>query len=153
MTKSERRTTPEAGTPITVRAAKLGQHASRPREAVLAVLAEQSDFTSAQTLYYRMSAQGQRVGLATVYRALHALEDAGLVDTVKDSGGQALFRARQGTEHRHYLRCRACGYNLPVTSPVLEHWAQTTAEGLGFTHVEHVLELTGVCNRCEPLHE
>lgn len=31
---------------------------------------------------------------------------------------------------------------------VVERWAEGVAEGMGFTEVEHTVELTGVCDRC-----
>lgn len=151
MTKTENQATQNSGAPVppgSVRE-KAGQRNTRQRRAVLAALAEHPDFTSAQALHQRLRAQGQHIGLTTVYRTLYALVDAGLVDSVRDESGRQHFRARPGPEHQHYLRCRQCGFNIPVGSPVVERWASTTARELGFTQVEHVVELTGVCPRCE----
>ncbi len=128
---------------------KPGQRNTRQRRAVLAALAEHPEFTSAQALHQRLRAQGQHIGLTMVYRTLYALADAGLADSVRDESGRQHFRARPTAEHQHYLRCRHCGFNIPVASPALERWACTTARELGFTQVEHVVELTGVCPRCE----
>jgi Fur family ferric uptake transcriptional regulator len=128
---------------------KTRQRNTRQRRAVLTALAEHPDFTSAQALHQRLRVQGQHIGLTTVYRTLYVLVDAGLVDSVRDESGRQHFRARPTAEHQHYLRCRQCGFNIPVASPAVERWARTTALDLGFTQVEHVVELTGVCPRCE----
>jgi Fur family ferric uptake transcriptional regulator len=128
---------------------KPGQRNTRQRRAVLTALAQHPEFTSAQALHQRLRAQGQHIGLTTVYRTLYVLVEAGLADSVRDESGRQHFRARPTAEHQHYLRCRQCGFNIPVASPALERWARTTARELGFTQVEHVVELTGVCPRCE----
>jgi Fur family ferric uptake transcriptional regulator len=130
----------------------LGQRSTRQRRAVLGALAARPDFTSAQALHRRLRAQGHRIGLTTVYRTLHALTDAGLVDTARDDTGRRHYRARPTAEHQHYLRCRECGFNIPVASPAVERWAHTTARDLGFSQVEHVVELTGVCAPCQTPH-
>ena len=125
------------------------QRNTRQRRALLEALAEHPEFTSAQALHQRLSERGESIGLTTVYRTLHALTQAGLVDAVRDEAGRQHFRARPSSEHQHYLRCRVCGFNVPVASRALERWAKTTAADLGFAHVEHVVELTGVCGPCQ----
>lgn len=122
---------------------------TRQRRALLAALAEHPDFTSAQDLHQRLCDKGETIGLTTVYRTLHALTEAGLVDSVRDEAGRRQFRARPTVEHQHYLRCRSCGFNVPVASRALERWAKTTAADLGFAQVEHVVELTGLCAQCQ----
>ncbi len=115
---------------------------------MLAALAEDPDFTSAQALHQRLLERGERIGLTTVYRTLHTLAAAGLVDAVREGAGQQRFRARPTPEHQHYLVCRRCGNNQPVTSTAVERWARTVAKDLDFAEVEHVIELTGICARC-----
>jgi Fur family transcriptional regulator, ferric uptake regulator len=122
---------------------------TRQRRALLNALAEHPDFTSAQALHQRLCDKGETIGLTTVYRTLHALTEAGLVDAVRDEAGRRHFRARPTTEHQHYLRCRSCGFNVPIASRALERWAKTTAADLGFAQVEHTVELTGLCSQCQ----
>jgi Fur family transcriptional regulator, ferric uptake regulator len=130
-------------------AEKVGQRSTRQRRAVLAALAQDPDFTSAQALHQQLLERGERIGLTTVYRTLHALASAGLVDTVREGAGQQRFRARPTPEHQHYLVCRQCGNNQPVTSTAVECWARTVARDLDFAEVEHVIELTGICADCQ----
>jgi Fur family ferric uptake transcriptional regulator len=133
-------------------AAALGKR-TRQRKALLDALAGDPDFTSAQALHQRMLDNGEQIGLTTVYRTLHSLTTAGLVDTVRDPAGQQRFRARPSPEHQHYLVCRLCGNNHPVISSAVEHWAQAIGRHLGFTAIEHVIELSGICTRCRPQRE
>ena len=53
---------------------------TRQRSAVLALLDDQDGFRTAQDLHALLRERGEAVGLATVYRALQALMDDGLVD-------------------------------------------------------------------------
>jgi Fur family ferric uptake transcriptional regulator len=140
--------TQHTGAPREPGVRRLGQRDTRQRRAVLAALAEDPDFTSAQALHERLLERGEQIGLTTVYRTLHALASAGRVDTVREGAGQQRFRARPTAEHQHYLVCRRCGNNQPVTSTAVERWARTVAQDLDFAEVEHVIELTGICARC-----
>lgn len=118
------------------------------RATVLGALIRSGDFTSAQTLHTRLLDAGEHVGLSTVYRTLTALADAGRADTVRDPGGERLFRYRPSEEHRHYLLCRHCGLGLPVDASPIETWAAQMAESSGYADVQHTVELTGTCPDC-----
>ncbi|WP_405639407.1 Fur family transcriptional regulator [Streptomyces sp. NBC_00019] len=128
----------------------VGQRPTRQRSALVQALANCCDFVSAQDLHARMTGDGTRIGLTTVYRALRALEAAGEVDVAQAAAGERLYRWRPGTGHRHYLICRACGFNRPVEAEVVEEWAGRIAADSGFAGVEHIVELTGVCTDCQP---
>nr|WP_206440794.1 Fur family transcriptional regulator [Streptomyces scabichelini] len=106
------------------------------------------DFVSAQDLHAQLTADGSRIGLTTVYRALRELEASGGVDVVQVAAGERLYRRRPADGHRHYLICRSCGRSRPVDSEVVEEWAGQIAADSGFTAVEHTVELTGVCADC-----
>ncbi|MFG3662312.1 Fur family transcriptional regulator [Streptomyces sp. NPDC047706] len=121
---------------------------TRQRKAVLSALHERAGFTSAQELHEALEADGTTIGLTTVYRTLSALERAGQVDVVRGKTGQRLYRTRPTDGHRHYLVCRDCGFSTAVEADAVERWAEDVAESTGFADVEHIVELTGVCDRC-----
>ena len=121
---------------------------TRQRRAVLRCLAAGPGFVTAQDLHARLLAGGDRIGLATVYRTLHALTGAGVLDTARDPAGGQLFRLRPVRSHQHYLICRDCRRSVTVTSAAVERWASALGRRHGFTEVRHVIELTGVCSTC-----
>ncbi|MGW4027325.1 Fur family transcriptional regulator [Streptomyces sp. NPDC005009] len=121
---------------------------TRKREAVLSALQDCGGFTSAQKLHEALEADGVTIGLTTVYRTLHALDRSGRVDVVREKTGGRLYRPRPTDGHRHYLVCRDCGLSTAVEADAVERWAEDVAETMGFTEVEHTVELTGVCGRC-----
>ncbi|MFF0222169.1 Fur family transcriptional regulator [Streptomyces sp. NPDC004629] len=123
---------------------------TRQRAAVLRVLHDCPDFTSARELHEALAAGGSAVGLTTVYRTLRMLERTGRVDVVRDRSGERLYRPRPTDGHRHYLVCRRCGLSRVVEADAVERWADSVAATTGFAEVEHTVELTGVCDHCQP---
>ncbi|HXQ19785.1 MAG TPA: transcriptional repressor [Acidimicrobiales bacterium] len=123
---------------------------TRQKRAVAAVLAETNEFTSAQELHARLREHGERVGLATVYAQLRALAEAGVVDSLRSESGESLYRRCGLSGHHHHLVCRQCGRAVELDAPEVEAWARTLGRRHGFSELDHVLEITGLCDRCAP---
>jgi len=121
---------------------------TRQREAVLALLDDTEEFRSAQDLHGLLRRRGERVGLTTVYRALQAMADAGEVDVLRPTGGEAVYRRCAREAHHHHLVCRDCGRTEEVEGPAVERWAERTAREHGFIDVSHTLEVFGRCRAC-----
>jgi Fe2+ or Zn2+ uptake regulation protein len=81
---------------------------------------------TARDLHERLERQGERVGLATVYRSLRALSDAGEVDQIRTDDGETAYR-RCSRGHHHHLVCRSCGRTVEVEGPAVAHWADKMA--------------------------
>jgi Fur family ferric uptake transcriptional regulator len=127
------------------------RRSTKQRSAVSAVLDEADAFLSAQDLHAKLRARGENVGLATVYRALQVLAEDGDVDVLRtDDGAEAVYR-RCSTGHHHHLVCRRCGATVEVEGPAVEAWAKRVGADHGFTAVQHVVEVFGVCADCSEL--
>lgn len=120
---------------------------TRQRRAIADALAGANDFQSAQDIHDALRHAGEKVGLATVYRTLQAMAEAGEVDVLQGAGGEAVYR-RCSTHHHHHLVCRSCGRTVEVTGPAVETWADSVARDHDFTEVSHSLELFGICADC-----
>jgi len=120
---------------------------TRQRRAVEAALDASDDFRSAQEIHERLRRQGEKVGLATVYRTLQSLVDAAAADTVRTDGGEVAYR-RCSRTHHHHLVCRVCGSTVEVTGPAVERWADSVAAEFDYSDVDHTLELVGTCAAC-----
>lgn len=139
---------PTMGTDAAPRAfAEAGRRDTRQRRILREHLAESDAFTSAQQLHIDLRAEGEKVGLATVYRTLQAMSEAGEVDAVRNDAGETLYR-KCGPRHHHHLVCRQCGLTVELDGPSVERWATTSAQDHGFTDVKHVVELFGLCANC-----
>ena len=124
-----------------------GQRSTRQRRAVSAQLAASDDFRSAQEIHEALRRDGEAVGLATVYRALQAMADAGEVDVLTQAG-ESVYRRCSDTHH-HHLVCRKCGRTVEIKGPAVERWTSAIVEEHGFADVSHTLELFGVCPGCQ----
>ena len=120
---------------------------TRQQAAVADLLDKYGDFTSAQTVHARLREAGEGVGLATVYRTLQAMVEAGTVDMLRTDDGEAVYRACS-THHHHHLVCRDCGRTVEVEGPAVERWTDRVAAEHGFTDVTHSLEIFGTCADC-----
>ncbi|SDS11583.1 Fur family transcriptional regulator [Agrococcus carbonis] len=119
---------------------------TRQREAVREALAASEEFVSAQALHQTLLADGAKVGLATVYRALAALAEDGEADALQ-SGGEVLYRACTPTHH-HHLICRRCGRTVELEAAAVERWARQVAAEHGFVEPDHVVDIFGLCAEC-----
>ncbi len=117
------------------------------RQAVRDELDAGQGFRTAQQIHEGLRRAGSTVGLATVYRTLQAMADAGEVDTRRTETEVAYRRCTPGVHH-HHLTCRECGRTVEIAGPVVEAWAASIAAQHGFTEVGHFIEITGRCPAC-----
>jgi Fur family ferric uptake transcriptional regulator len=121
---------------------------SRRRHEVTAALEAAGGFRSAQEVYADLRADGERIGLTTVYRTLQALAEAGEVDVLRADSGETVYRRCATSVHHHHLVCRSCGRTIEVRGPAVERWAERMAAEHGFRDVSHTVEVFGVCADC-----
>ena len=120
---------------------------TKQRIAVAEALSSFEDFRSAQEIHDLISRQGDSVGLATVYRTLASLAEAGEVDMLRNEDGEAIWRSCSDTHH-HHLVCRTCGATVEVEGPAVERWTNAIAAEHGFADISHTLEIFGTCPAC-----
>jgi Fur family ferric uptake transcriptional regulator len=121
---------------------------TRQAQALAVALDDLPGFCSAQEIHAALRSKGETVGLATVYRHLQALTEAGSIDTIRDVGGEILYRQCGTSVHHHHLTCRNCGRSVEVEGRAVEQWAEKVAAEAGFTDVGHTFELFGLCPEC-----
>ncbi|MGZ3713406.1 MAG: Fur family transcriptional regulator [Bdellovibrionota bacterium] len=117
-----------------------------PRRAILqALILEHGPFT-AEEIHKQIS---RRVcDLATVYRTLSSLEEAGLLRRCEFGDGSARYEmAGQGNAHHHHLICKSCKKVEVVDECELEE-IDRFAQKRGFTDISHTLEFFGICADC-----
>lgn len=123
----------------------------RPRQltcgaaAVLTALRGNDRPVAAQKVWTQLRAAGNRTGLATVYRALHALAAADLVHQFHHDT-ETTYRACDAGPHDH-LVCRTCGrVQERRTSALHEQLSALAVEG--FTAEDCLIEIYGRCSTC-----
>lgn len=124
------------------------QRMTRQRTAVADALTAVEDFRSAQQLHELLRDQGHGIGLATVYRTLQSLAEAGDVDVLRTADGESVYRRCERREHHHHLVCRTCGATVEIDGPAVEAWAAQIGASHGFSDISHTIELFGTCGDC-----
>ncbi|MGR3985188.1 MAG: ferric iron uptake transcriptional regulator [Gammaproteobacteria bacterium] len=125
-----------------------GLKTTRPRLKVLSVL-ENSEVRhmAAEDVYKILLEENQSIGLATVYRVLTQLEDAGLVIRNKFEGGGAVFELNDESHHDHMV-CISCGAVAEFFDERIESQQEKVAREQGFIIHDHALTLYGTCKIC-----
>ncbi|PWH05631.1 transcriptional repressor [Brachybacterium endophyticum] len=121
------------------------QRNTRQRTAILDALGRQDDFRSAQQIHEQMRAEGETVGLATVYRNLQSMAHGGQVDVLVTDDGESIYRQCAQSSHHHHLVCRECGRTVEFQAPQVEDWAHRVADEHGFVDIDHTMEIFGLC--------
>jgi Fur family ferric uptake transcriptional regulator len=138
---------PKTGPPPPAeRLASAGLQPSRNRVTVLEELARESNDATAQELHQRLVARGRPIGLATVYRALGAMSEAGVVDALPHGTGTCYRLCGKG--HHHHLVCDSCHRVVELPGCPAAAWIDRAADEAGFVATDHRLEVRGLCARC-----
>ncbi|MDO9064102.1 MAG: ferric iron uptake transcriptional regulator [Sulfuricella sp.] len=124
-----------------------GLKATTPRLKILNLF-EASDVRhlTAEDVYKILLADGEDVGLATVYRVLTQFEQAGLLIRHHFEGDKAIFELNQGKHHDH-LVCLQCGKVEEFYDPDIEKRQDKVAKERGFVVREHSLYLFADCTK------
>ena len=124
---------------------KLGLKVTGPRLKILALLeTAEPHHMSAEDVYKALSASGEDVGLATVYRVLTQFQAAGLVQRHNFDGGYSVFELAS-EEHHDHIVCIDCGLVREFRDNTIEKQQDKIAEQLGFHLQDHSLCLYGRC--------
>jgi Fur family transcriptional regulator, stress-responsive regulator len=138
-------TLPLSSLSVSIREA--GLHVTRPRVAVLDVLQTSSAHLDADAVADAARARVHGLSTQAVYNNLHALTAAGLLRRINAGAGRALYEARVGDNHHHFV-CRCCGAVDDVdcvvgTAPCMEPTALD-----GRLVEEAAVTFRGVCPAC-----
>lgn len=126
---------------------KKGLRVTGSRKAILQVLAEASRPMSAEEICQEAN-QRCPCDLATVYRNMEACMETGILQKCMLENGKILYELTDGKDHHHHIICRKCG-RMERIDLCLGGEMEDYGRKLGFSEVGHVLELYGVCQRCQ----
>jgi Fur family ferric uptake transcriptional regulator len=123
-----------------------GLRATHQRVRVLETLMGLEGDITAQALHERLGREQPAIGLATVYRTLTALEQAGVIDALQHGHGTCWRFCAPG--HHHHLTCVSCHRVVELHDCEVGDWADRIATEHGFSGVQHLVELSGTCAAC-----
>lgn len=125
---------------------RAGLRITHQRCVVLTALMREPNDATAAALFERLRPTHPKLGLATIYRTLHSLAEAGIVDALAHGGSTCYRYCAPG--HHHHLTCRSCHRVVEIRNCDLGAWSDRQVEQYGFRSPQHMVELTGLCAAC-----
>mgnify|MGYP002057180611 FL=1 len=119
------------------------------RRIIVKVLSEsqetygESDHPDVDELYNRVSKIDPKISIATVYRTVKILEEAGILIKHDFKAGKARYEQIQESHHDHLIDVKT-GEIIEFVDEEIEILQKKVAEKYGYKLVDHKLELYGV---------
>jgi Fur family ferric uptake transcriptional regulator len=124
-----------------------GLKTTQQREAIVDAFLRSSGHVALEDLLSSARRKHPSVGLATVYRTVKLLEEAGIAAARHFGPGQTLYEVAEGRAHHDHLICERCGFITEFESEEIEVLQDTAARRLGFNVLRHRHELFGLCEK------
>jgi Fur family ferric uptake transcriptional regulator len=143
-------TVPQGPAEVTARRLReRGERVTPARLAVVEVLANTDEHLSAEQIGERAEQLRPGIHRATVYRALDALGEFGLVTHVHLGRAGTTYHLSGELAPRHlHLRCSECGKVLDAPGDTLDPTRRKLQRDLGFKLAPEQVALVGVCADC-----
>lgn len=120
---------------------------TRNRQIILDHINSSNYHWEAEELARALVEQGNRMGIATVYRGLAALEEEGLISSFQLADRKRYERATK--DHHDHLICTSCGKIEEFINNRIENQQDLVAEEKGFAITGHQLLIFGICKNCQ----
>lgn len=125
-----------------------GLRVTPQRSVILETISSLGGHPTAKEVYREAAARLPGLNTATVYRALEALREAGLVVGMDGLDGNARFAVLDHAHPHHHLVCTGCGVEIEVEQDAVRRLADGLYRRHRFRlHTDH-LALTGLCRDC-----
>jgi Fur family ferric uptake transcriptional regulator len=125
---------------IIARCEAKGLRMTDQRRVVARVIGEAEDHPDVEELYARAAALDPRISLATVYRTVKLLEEAGILDRLEFGDGRARYEDAERDHHDHLIDVNT-GQVIEFVDPEIEALQERIAARLGYRLIGHRLEL------------
>jgi len=124
-----------------------GGRMSAQRTAIGTIVDSMRCAFTAEELHREVVRAEPGIGLATVYRAIGAMQSAGALVAVGERDGSTLLARCARRDHHHHLLCTECDAVVGVDCPVDDATMRTAVSG-GHLVTSHQIILYGICAEC-----
>jgi len=123
---------------------------TRQREMILKVLYDHTGHFSPEEIHRIILEENPdlKVGIATVYRTLTLLEDAGLADSISFGKDGKIYELGLKKHHDHLI-CTGCGKIIEFVDEVIEAKQEEIAKKYHFQMTDHTMKIIGLCQECQ----
>ena len=122
---------------------KKGLKMTEQRRVIARVISEADDHPDVEELHKRATAIDSRISIATIYRTLRLLEDAGVIIRHDFHDGRARYEEISDDHHDHLIDIKT-GEVIEFVNEEIEKLQEKIAKKHGYKLLSHRLELYGV---------
>ncbi len=130
---------------ISERCRNAGIRMTGQRRLIIKVLENSKDHPDVETLFERSNKIDNKVSIATVYRTVKLLQNAGILEKLEFNNGRSRFEDAVRKHHDHLIDLDT-GKVIEFIDEEIEHIQNKIANKLGYDLVGHKLELYGKKN-------
>ena len=130
---------------ISERCRNAGIRMTGQRRLIIKVLENSRDHPDVETLFERSNKIDNKVSIATVYRTVKLLQNAGILEKLEFNDGRSRFEDAVRKHHDHLIDLDT-GNVIEFIDEEIEHIQKKIANKLGYDLVGHKLELYGKKN-------
>ena len=130
---------------ISERCRNAGIRMTGQRRLIIKVLENSKDHPDVETLFERSNKIDNKVSIATVYRTVKLLQNAGILEKLEFNDGRSRFEDAVRKHHDHLIDLNT-GKVIEFIDEEIEHIQKKIANKLGYDLVGHKLELYGKKN-------
>ena len=112
------------------------------RRLIIKVLEDSSDHPDVETLFDRANKIDNKVSIATVYRTVKTLINAGILEKLEFNDGRSRFEDAVRKHHDHLIDLDT-GNVIEFFDEEIEYMKNKIARKLGYELIGHKLELYG----------
>jgi len=123
---------------------------TKQRELILKFLYENDDHFTPEDIYMLLKKEypDTNMGIATVYRTLTLLEEAGMASSIS-FGTQGKKYELGLKKHHDHLICTACGDITEFLDEIIEEQQEQIAKKFNFQMTNHTMKIIGLCKNCQ----
>jgi len=130
---------------ISERCKSVGIRMTGQRRLIITVLENSRDHPDVETLFERANKIDNKVSIATVYRTVKILKNAGILEKLDFSDGRSRFEDAVRKHHDHLIDLDT-GKVIEFIDEEIEYIQKKIANKLGYELIGHKLELYGKKN-------
>lgn len=129
--------------------AKKSLKQTQQREIIVECFLGIASHVSAEELHEAVRRDGHNTGLATIYRTLSLLVEAGLVEQRQFVDGRYVYEVRTPGGHHDHIICIDCGTVFEFENPQIEEIQEQVAASHQIRLTSHRLDLFGNCVKAD----
>lgn len=130
-----------------------GLKLTKQRKIIISEFLQAGGHLNAEDLFHLVKKKASGIGLASVYRTINSLVQAGLMVERRFLDKSSVYEVLEPGAHHDHLICMRCRKIFEFENDRIEALQEEVAKSMGFKLSDHKLELYGYCqkNNCPNL--